>query len=93
MSLTKSELRQRLKQARLEMLEEEHRLASQAIAERLKNMTDWSKVTSLHYFEPLRQQLEPDINGFITYLEDMYPAMQLSTSRLINDKWEVIGVH
>jgi len=94
MPSAKSELRQALKQARLEMLDEEHRLASQAIVVRLKSaVVDWSKVKSLHYFEPIASQLEPDINGFITYLEDTYPKLKLCTPRLINGKWEVIGVH
>jgi 5-formyltetrahydrofolate cyclo-ligase len=93
MKPTKSELRQALKQARLEMLDEDHRLSSQAIVERLKQAIDWSKVKSVHYFEPIRGLVEVDISPFVTYLEDKYPKLQLSTSRLIEDKWELVGVH
>jgi 5-formyltetrahydrofolate cyclo-ligase len=93
MSLKKAELRTRLKAARLEMLEEEHRLASQAIAERLKTVAGWSKIGSVHYFEPIQELAEVNINRFITYLEDSYPKLQLATSRLIEDVWEIVGVH
>jgi 5-formyltetrahydrofolate cyclo-ligase len=54
---------------------------------------DWAKTKSLHYFEPLRELAEPDINGFITYLEDTYPELSLATSRLIENEWTVVGVH
>ena len=93
MSNAKAELRAGLKRARLAMPDEAHRLASQAIVERLKQATDWSDVKSLHYFEPLGELLEPDTKGFVTYLEDTYPTLRLSTSRLINGNWELIGVH
>jgi 5-formyltetrahydrofolate cyclo-ligase len=93
MKPTKAELRQALKQARLEMLDEEHRLASQAIVARLKQVIDWSKIKSLHYFEPIRELAEVDINDLITYLEDTYPDLRLSTPRLIENTWELVGVH
>jgi 5-formyltetrahydrofolate cyclo-ligase len=93
MALKKDDLRKRLRQTRLEMLDEEHRLASEAIIRRLKALPNWSATQSLHYFEPIRQLLEPDTSALITYLEDSYPKLKLSTSRLINRNWEVIGVH
>lgn len=91
--VAKASLRARLKAARLEMLDEAHRLASAQIVERLKTVLDWSKVTSAHYFEPIAELAEVDINGFIRYLEDSFPDMRLATSRKIEDTWEVIGVH
>jgi len=75
------------------MLEEEHRRASAAIVERLKQAADWAAVRSVHYFEPIAALAEVDINDFIRYLEDTFPNMRLATSRKIEDKWEVIGVH
>ena len=89
----KTELRTKLNVARLEMLDEEHRLASQAIVKRLKKAADWSKVGSVHYFEPIQQLAEVDISEFTRYLEDNYPDIHLSTSRLIEDEWEIVGVH
>jgi len=93
MPLTKTDLRAQLKVARLEMLDEEHRLASQAIVKRLKTAADWSKVGSIHYFEPIQQLAEVDISEFTRYLEDNYPDIHLGTSRLIEDEWEIVGVH
>ncbi len=93
MKPTKAELRQALKQARLKMLDEEHRLASLAIVERLKLTIDWSEVKSVHYFEPIEELLEVDISPFIIYLEDTYSKLQLATSRQIEGEWEIVGVH
>lgn len=89
----KPELRMQLKAARLEMLEEEHLRASQAIVEKLKTASDWSKVKSLHYFEPIHELAEVDINKFITYLEDTLTEVKLATSREIEGRWEIVGVH
>jgi 5,10-methenyltetrahydrofolate synthetase len=93
MPLSKVELRAQFKQLRLEMLDEEHRLASQAIVERLKTAADWSKVKSIHFFVPIEELAEVDINEFIRFLEDTYPNLQMATSRQIEDKWEIVGVH
>ena len=90
---TKSELRSQLKKERLEMLDEEHRLASAQIVSRLKQASDWSKIKSVHYFEPIQQLAEVDINEFIAYLEDTFPNIKLATSRKIEDQWEIVGVH
>jgi 5,10-methenyltetrahydrofolate synthetase len=92
MKPTKSELRQILKQTRLEMLEEERLLASRAIVERLNRLMDWSTVKSLHFFEPVQQLNEVDIREFITGQEDQYPDLQLCTSRLIGKTWEIISI-
>lgn len=73
------------------MPEEAHRLASQAIVERLKPALDWSQAKSLHYFEPIAGLLEPDIRGFITDLEDIYPDLPMSVPRLIGDTWQLVS--
>src|SRR5579862_1139124 len=90
---SKFELREQLKAARLEMLDEEHRLASAQIVKRLKNVVDWTKITSVHYFEPIAELAEVDINDFVRYLEDSFPKLKLATSRKIEDTWEIVGVH
>lgn len=89
---TKSELRRQLKIARLSMTDAEHTLKSRAIIDRLKEAIDWSKVKSLHYFEPLKELLEPDISGFVVWLEDNYPDLCLYTPRKIGDEWEMVSV-
>jgi 5-formyltetrahydrofolate cyclo-ligase len=91
METSKNELRGRLKQVRLELTDAEHTLKSRAIVENFKKAADWRKMRALHYFEPLRELLEPDISGFITYIEDMYPDIKLFTPRLINKEWELIA--
>ena len=74
------------------MTDADRTLKSQAIVERLKQATDWSKVQSLHYFEPLARLMEPDISKLITYLEDTYPDLKMFTPRLIGKKWDLVAV-
>ena len=89
---TKAELRAELKQARLEMSEANRTVKSRAINERLKGALEWSQVKSVHYFEPIKSLVEVDISGFIVWLEDDYPDIQLATTRQIGDKWEMISL-
>jgi 5-formyltetrahydrofolate cyclo-ligase len=91
MSHTKPELRKTLRQARLELTDAEHTLKSRAIVATLKQAIDWSKVKTLHYFEPLRELLEPDISDFITWIEDSYPDIKLFTPRLVGNEWVLVA--
>jgi 5-formyltetrahydrofolate cyclo-ligase len=91
MQLTKLELRQKLKQTRLEMTDAERTVKSREIVRRLKSEIDWVKVKSVHYFEPIKQLVEVDISSLITYLEDTYPDLKLFTPRLIGGNWELIA--
>lgn len=92
MGLSKVELRLQLKELRLTMTDAERTVNSRAIVERLKKAADWSAVTTVHYFEPLRELMEPDISGLITYLEDNYSGIQLFTPRKIGNTWEMVSV-
>ncbi|HZL07834.1 MAG TPA: 5-formyltetrahydrofolate cyclo-ligase [Candidatus Dormibacteraeota bacterium] len=92
MKSTKSELRQALKKARLEMLPEYHQHASAAIVKRLKELIDWSAVETVHYFEPIRELLEVDISPLVTFLEDNYPRVQLFAPRLIGGVWQMVSI-
>jgi 5-formyltetrahydrofolate cyclo-ligase len=92
MNRSKQQLRQDLKQARLEMTEADRTVKSRQIIENLKQATDWSQVKTMHYFEPLRRLMEPDISGFITHLEDNYPDLKLFTPRLIGNEWDLVAV-
>lgn len=89
---TKPELRRQLKEARLSMTDSEYTLKSRAIIERLKEAKDWSTVKTMHYFEPLKELLEPDISGFVVWLEDNYTEIRLYTPRKIGNKWEMIAL-
>ncbi len=91
MKLGKAELRQSLKQSRLEMRDAERTTKSRAINERLKKVVDWSGVKTLHYFEPIKQLMEPDISGLITYLEDNCAELKLFTPRLIGGVWQLVA--
>lgn len=88
---TKSELRAALKQTRLKMDAGERTLKSRAIVEGLRMATDWSRVKSLHFFEPLAELLEVDITSFISELEDKYPSLHLATPKLIEGEWRMVG--
>jgi 5-formyltetrahydrofolate cyclo-ligase len=91
MKQSKAELRKKLKQTRLELTAAQNTLRSRVLAGKLKDITDWPNVKSLHYFEPLHELLEPDISSLITYLEDTYPDLKLFTPRVINNKWEIVA--
>jgi 5-formyltetrahydrofolate cyclo-ligase len=91
MNESKAELRTRLKHERLTLNDADHTLKSRAIVAKLKQITDWSSIKTLHYFEPINELLEPDISDLITYLEDTYADLKLFTPRLINNKWELVA--
>jgi 5-formyltetrahydrofolate cyclo-ligase len=92
MKVEKAALRAHLKQLRLEMTDAERTLKSRTIVEHLKKVTDWSDVKTLHYFEPIKRLMEPDISGLITYLEDNYPNLKMFTPRKIGKEWDLISV-
>ncbi len=69
----------------------ERMVKSREIIARLRDVTDWSRVKTLHYFEPIRRLLEVDTDDFITGLEDNYPDMKLFTPRLISDEWQLVA--
>ena len=85
-------LRRQLKEARLGISDADRTLMSRKIVEHLKAALDWSQIKTLHYFEPIKQLLEPDISPLIVELEDNYPDLKLFTPRLIGDKWELVAV-
>jgi 5-formyltetrahydrofolate cyclo-ligase len=92
MDSKKSELRKRLKQRRLELTNAEHTLMSRAICEGLTEVTDWSKVKAVHFFEPIRELLEVDLNNFISDLQDTYADMSFFTTKEIEGQWETVAL-
>jgi 5-formyltetrahydrofolate cyclo-ligase len=92
MNPTKSELRRKLKQARLAMPPEERQTKSTAIVSRLWEAIDWSQVTFVHCFEPIERLGEVDISDFVAALRDEYPNIRLFTSRQIDDVWQVVSL-
>jgi 5-formyltetrahydrofolate cyclo-ligase len=91
MSKGKPELRERLKQGRLAMSDAQRTLKSREIVRKLKESIEWPGVKTLHYYEPIKNLVEVDISGLVTYLEDTYPDMKLFTPRLIGKKWQMVA--
>jgi 5-formyltetrahydrofolate cyclo-ligase len=89
MITSKSELRTKLKQARVALTPKEHQTASAAIAGRLKQAIDWSNVTTLHCYEPLPSLNEVDISGFISTLRADYPNLKIYTPKQVNNTWQI----
>jgi 5,10-methenyltetrahydrofolate synthetase len=89
---TKGELRQKLKVKRYQLIDADHTRGSRAIVERLINSRDWSQVKTIHYFEPIHELLEVDTAGFITYIEDNCPDIQLFVPHQVEGQWEMISL-
>ncbi|HMH31022.1 MAG TPA: 5-formyltetrahydrofolate cyclo-ligase [Methylomirabilota bacterium] len=90
MSLTKQELRESLKTARLALSEKDRQRKSTAILARLKTVIDWSQVRSIHCFEPISELGEVDVkiselNKSSINLNNIY-----YTSRKKDKNWEVV---
>ena len=90
---SKAVLRRRLKQERRQLTGEELGLKSAAIVEQLMTVAPWQDIRSLHYFEPLKSQNEPNIAPFITFLQNTYPRLDMYTSRKIDSAWQVVRLH
>jgi 5-formyltetrahydrofolate cyclo-ligase len=89
---SKDKLRQKFKERRLKMSDAERTVKSRAVTGRLQDVLDWSKVKTVHYFEPIRELMEVDISDFVTWLEDNCPDIQLFTPRKIGSEWEMISI-
>jgi 5-formyltetrahydrofolate cyclo-ligase len=88
--MSKAELRQQLKDTRLRLTDAERTVKSREIVERLQSLMDWSTLHTVHCFEPLKELMEPDISGFMTYLEDL--GVELFVPRKIAGEWEMISI-
>lgn len=84
METTKTELRKQLKQERLATTHEARQQNSALIRERLLSVIDWSKVATIHCFEPIDELGEVDVTGFAA-------GKQIFTSRLVEDKWQIVS--
>lgn len=87
--MDKANLRQQLKDQRLRLTDAERTVKSREIVARLKALTDWSKVHTVHCFEPFKGLMEPDISDFMTYLEDL--GVEVFVPRKIEGEWEMIS--
>jgi 5-formyltetrahydrofolate cyclo-ligase len=92
MKTEKTAVRAQLKRRRLEMTDAERTIKSRAIVELLKDITDWAQIKSLHYFEPIKRLMEPDISDLITFLEDQHPKLKMFVPRRIGKEWDLVSV-
>jgi len=87
----KTKVRKELRRIRLAMSDLEHTRKSRAIVKNLKQAIDWSRIKTVHYFEPIKGLMEPDTSDFINYIEDEFPHIELYTPRKIEGKWELVS--
>jgi 5-formyltetrahydrofolate cyclo-ligase len=87
--MDKAALRQQLKARRLSLTTAEHTVKSREIVEKLKSLTDWQSLKTVHCFEPFKELMEPDISGFMTYLEGL--GIEVFVPRKIDGEWEMIS--
>jgi 5-formyltetrahydrofolate cyclo-ligase len=92
MDIEKSAVRQALKWKRMELSDADCVQKSRAIADRLRLGVDWSKVSTVHFFEPIKQLMEVDLNDFISELQDNYPDMRFFTPKQIEGEWENVAL-
>lgn len=92
MPITKTALREQLKQARLELPAAERAANSAAIVNQLKQAIDWSEATTLHCYEPIPSLNEVDISSFISTLQVEHPNIKIYTPQQVNDAWQIPNI-
>lgn len=92
MNSTKAELRRQLKQVRLALSSEDRQAKNTAIISRLWQVIDWSVVKTVHCFESIERLGEVDTSDFIMALQAEYPAIQIFTSRLADNIWQIVSL-
>lgn len=90
MNDSKDHIRSKHKRARLNLSNEEREAKSAQVVKRLISFTDWSKIKSLHVYEPILPLGELDINDFIDYIRSNHSEIDLYTSRRVNNVWGVV---
>lgn len=91
MQLAKAQLRKSLQEVRMALSAEDRRHKSNAIAASLLQEVYWSKVRSVHCFEPIMHLGEVDLVDFVTALQTDKADIQIYTSRKIDGEWLVVS--
>ncbi len=86
----KDRLRHQAKRNRRDLSKEDKYYASQKIQAKLLAAADWSKVKSLHFYEPIDRMGEVDISGFIKSVKIARPHIKLMTSKKIGGDWKTV---
>lgn len=90
---TKKELRQKLRAVRLSLSLADRQLHSHQISANLESAHNWSDVTKLHVFEPIKSLKEVDISFFTSFIKAKQPHIKLFTSRQFNTVWQVCNLN
>ncbi len=87
----KAQLRKSLQETRMALSAEDRRHKSNAIAASLLQEVYWSKVRTVHCFEPIMRLGEVDLVDFVTALQTDKADVRVYTSRKINGEWLVVS--
>jgi 5-formyltetrahydrofolate cyclo-ligase len=87
--MSKSKLRDRLKQVRQQLSDTDREVFSRIICQQLE-IIDWSGTRALHCFRPIKDLQEVDITDFIAWVQVTYPQIQIYTSACIANKWQIV---
>lgn len=90
--ISKAELRKELKQARLALTVEDRQAKSLSICQKLEQL-DWSKIRTLHCFEPIEQLGEVDVTPLFNYLKIKQPQTLVYVTKLIDDHWQLVHLY
>jgi 5-formyltetrahydrofolate cyclo-ligase len=91
MQSAKAQLRKSLQEVRMALSAEDRRHKSNAIAASLLQEVYWSKVGTVHCFEPIMHLGEVDLVDFVTALQTDKADVKVYTSRKIDGEWRVVS--
>jgi len=91
MTLTKADLRLKLRVIRDNISEQDRQKSSDAISRDLLAL-DWESVHYIHCYEPIKKLSEVDISLFIEEIKRGFPSIQLFTSRYLDKEWRVVSM-
>jgi 5-formyltetrahydrofolate cyclo-ligase len=92
MDEAKAKLREKLKQARQQLSPDDRVFFSQTICEKLEKL-DWSDVSTVHFYEPIKELVEVDIMPFINKIRLRYPDIKLYTWAKVDKLWKIVSWH
>lgn len=90
--MDKNDLRLQLKTSREKLSAGEIDAKSQAVTNKLKNLVNWSEITTLHSYLPLENQNEVDTHKLFEFLWGEHPHIICYTNRLQGGKWQDVKV-
>lgn len=86
---TKSALRAYLLKKRKGLSEAEIHAKSEAITTQLKQLIDWSHISSLHCYEPLASLNEVDVRPLIEFIQTTHPQIKIFNPQKLGQGWQM----